>query len=557
MGRMEVGFGLALSCLDRRKAALWVLALTVASACGGGSDSNGGAGGAGGSAGALGTGGVKASGGKAGATGGKANGGAGKGGSFIGVAGEGGVSDGEGGSSFASGGSFAAGGSSFVPLGGAFFGTSGGAGGKSSGGSSNGGSASGGANGCLDGAPCKCGTLSGVTQCTAMGSACSCPPADQCKPLDTSACFEPCGGEPFGAWVLVDSCFRGKDSSFGCERSITATPGQSDLRIRILDGGEFQMAGIETWTVDATASVDCFGTKSVNTCKSEDLRVQGTLLQSFDWQRCAPSACGVCECKGDLSAEVQFDSWTWSRQGNELTVGSHILPYCVKGDELWLGGTRSNGDAQAAYKFKKKSCVGKPLPCSARTQEQCSQETGCYTGICKPTGGGSSTRCASAFSQDACGVIQGCTWDPNGCTGEGFPACDIATCEKVPGCSWGDPVEQCGGFALDCSSRNPTKEECVGGGCSITNCQQRYLDPVDCKSLTTTADCMKAPGCTVNSDSGGPVCTGTTHCTAQTDLNVCNKLSCDVYALCTGTTVQCSDLTLDTCHDVPGCRREW
>lgn len=553
MGRMHVGYGLAFSCLGRSKGALGVLALFVATACGGGSDSNSGAGGSAGSAGA---GGAKASGGKAGTSGGRPNGGAGKGGSSLADAGEGGAPDGVGGSSFGFGGTMASGGSSFVPLGGTF-GLSGGAGGRASGGAISGGTASGGANGCVEAAPCKCGTLTGVTQCTAMGSACSCPPADQCTPLDTSACFEPCGGEPFGTWVLVDSCFRGKDSNFGCERAITATPGESDVRIRILDGGEFQVAGSEKWTVDATASVECFGAKSVNTCKSEDLRIQGTLLQSFDWQRCAPNACGVCECKGALSADATLDSLQWSRQGNELTVGSRTLPYCVKGDELWLGGTRNGGDAQAAYKFKKQSCVGKPLACSARTQAQCTPETGCTTGICKAAGGGSSTRCATAYSQDACGVIQGCTWDPNGCTGEGLPECNIATCEKVPGCSWGDPVEHCGGTASECTYRNPTKDDCLGGGCSLTNCQQRYLDPVDCKSLTTAADCMKAPGCTVSSDSGGSVCTGTTHCTAQTDLNVCNKLSCDVFPACVGTTVQCTDLSLEACHDVPGCRREW
>lgn len=556
MGRTKVGYQLAFSRVVPTQRAFACLILVASVACGGGSSSHDGAGGAS----TPSAGGARANGGKSGATGATGGRVSGFGGGEN--AGEGGAPDQQGGAATTLGGRNGAGGSNLVPLGGFFSGGAAnggkGSGGRPSGGASSGGQGSGGFNGCIDGAPCTCGTLGGVTQCSAMGSSCSCPPAEQCKaPGEAAPCFEPCGGDPFGSWVLADSCLRGKDSSLGCERSLVGTPGANDLRIRILDGGEVEMAGTELWTVEAKATVGCLSVSSVNSCKNEKLYVDPTLFSSFSRLECAANACGVCDCKGSATSVSGYETSNWTRQATELNLGSRIVPYCVKGDELWLGGGSYNGELRAAYKFKKKSCVGKPLACSLRTSENCAVDGTCNLGACKATGGGSTPRCAAAYSQEQCGVLQGCAWDASGCSGPGPEQCNIANCEKVPGCSWGDPVERCGGQALDCSSRNPTQDDCTGGGCSLTTCQASDTETVDCKKLTTTADCMKAPGCTVNTESTTSTCTGAARCTAQTDSNVCSKLGCEVFPACVGTTVQCSTLTLAKCHDVPGCRLEW
>ena len=102
-----------------------------------------------------------------------------------------------------------------------------------------GGMSSGGGANCIVGAECKCADLTGVIQCGASGPNCVCPPAEQCQTVDDPKCFVPCGGDPFGGWVLEGSCYAGSSYNNGvCDTFTQATPGQTKFRMRLLDGGD-------------------------------------------------------------------------------------------------------------------------------------------------------------------------------------------------------------------------------------------------------------------------------------------------------------------------------
>lgn len=433
-------------------------------------------------------------------------------------------------------------------------GAPGGTGGKASGGFASGGMATGGTPGCVKGKPCKCDDLVGITECDGSEESCACLPKDQCETSPNTSCFEPCGGEPFGAWVLVDSCFgTGSVSSGSCQETIEAKPGTSDLRLRLLDYGDMQVYGTEEWTVAAQESLGCMGLSSVYSCPNATYWDESLLFSSASAFSCVANACGVCECGGKALGYLNnfFGFERWSRSGNNLRLGSLTTPYCVKGDELWIGGQEVGSDSpKPSYKFKKRSCTGTPLPCSARTAEQCA--FGCSVGVCKATTG-TLPRCATAFSEEDCGVVQGCTWDPDGCSGTAAESCQFENCGTEPGCTWGEPKARCGGTAISCEARDVNS--CTGEGCEVRVCMANFSELGECPLLSAT-DCTKAPGCFVSTTTGA--CTGQTYCTNQTDAAICSKLgTCFAGANCAGTPTECQTLTVEACQNVDGCRIEW
>ncbi|MFZ5890561.1 MAG: hypothetical protein ACOY0T_05780 [Myxococcota bacterium] len=443
--------------------------------------------------------------------------------------------------------------------GGAFgFGGAFGIGGFSFGGSSSGGAASGGKPGaggsasCLGGVPCLCGASPGITKCVGEKSQCECPSADQCASPKASSCFKACGGEPFGTWRLMEACFpTGISAEGSCIKVVSGKTSTSDLTLRILDGGELQVRGTERVDLKEQASLGCLGIDSVNQCSRANLFAYPFLFGMPRSLDCAASACGVCDCVANGLESFSLDfSGTWRREGESLWLAASFVPYCVNGEELWIGGGFArDGTQQVAYKLKKESCRGKPLPCAQRTAEQCGKGGSCASGVCQATTG-SSTRCAMANSQFDCGVLQGCTWNAAGCRGTANDNCDFSTCDEEPGCSWGAPLEHCGGTEQDCGLQDPMY--CEAAGCTLRNCYPNSSDFGICEQLSAT-ECPKALGCTLE----GQTCSGQARCLLQPNPEICGKLGCSVTTFCEGAAKPCRELSVSQCHDVPGCRLEW
>lgn len=411
---------------------------------------------------------------------------------------------------------------------------------------------SGGASGCLEGVPCKCNRLVGTTKCDGATQTCECPPASECA-LEPSSCFEPCGGEPFGTWVLEDSCFGAGEVGAGCSGGlVTGKAGPMDLRLRILDGGALEVFGQEVWDIHASVPLSCVGLQSVNSCPNAFFfRRQPLLFSSSHSMTCTANACGVCDCVADVSTQIaSYGSWARGKDDEWLQLDGNSVPYCAKGDTLWLGGSGSSGEGMVAYKFSKQSCTGKPVACSKRPPEACIDD--CFPGGCVRTTG-TAPGCERATSASDCGVLQGCTWDPDLCSGTAYDVCNFENCGTVPGCTWGPPVARCAGEALPCEQRDLS--QCNTDGCAEADCfSVNSQDAVSCTTLSV-ADCPKAAGCTVV----GGNCTGTTQCSTQTDINVCSSLSgCFFEPHCAGPTPPaCSTHTVETCQGTYGCRIEW
>jgi hypothetical protein len=392
----------------------------------------------------------------------------------------------------------------------------------------------GGADACVAGAPCNCKSLVGITQCSKDGAECICPPSAECKKNKPgAACFEACGGEPFGVWRLAESCFSGAYTPLraDCEPFISAKAAGNEITMRLADGGEISSYGGEHWTVASQVPLACLGIESVNRCKDATFY---TTMAAFTWSstgdaECTANACGVCDCNGEESTSWPSGS-SWSRSGNQLTIGGVTLDYCVQGDSLWIGGKDPNGEPKAAYRFSKQSCAGKPIPCAERTALQCEMSGDCIAGHCKGKTP-AATGCSEAWSEADCGVTEGCVWETGGCYGEALTECYFEGCDTVPGCAWGPPKQHCSGEALPC---------CQGFVSELGECG--FLD---------AAGCLKAAGCTLS----GGVCSGEVACASQTESTICSALGCNYPANCKPT--KCSELSVAACHSVQGCRVEW
>ncbi|HET9930960.1 MAG TPA: hypothetical protein VFQ35_09745 [Polyangiaceae bacterium] len=405
--------------------------------------------------------------------------------------------------------------------------------------------------GCVEGVPCQCAELVGTTQCQSGVAACSCPPAEQCRTPSGAPCFEPCGGDPFGGWVMVDSCFRTSHAGVGtaCERLVQAMPNGSDLRLRILDGGRYDLGGNERWSIQLSASLSCLLLDSVQKCSERSIGVNPFMFSSGERLPCKPNACGVCECAGDVGAAYSQESGSWTRQGNAIRLGNNQYPYCVKGDELWIGGGFSEDSPIGAYKFKRQSCQGTPMiSCEQLGRTECARTSGCRMGSCEPLPA-TSADCA-AKSEIDCNQSAVCNWNYETCSGKA--SCDFANCDSLPGCSWGQPVPRCGGVAQEVCAELDPKTCLVDHGCSIVSC---WPGEEDCRRLNAT-ECAKAPGCKPADPQASVACVGTAQCWKQADQAVCRKLGCESMPLCDGQ-IDCSSFTVAECHEHAGCRIEW
>jgi hypothetical protein len=322
--------------------------------------------------------------------------------------------------------------------------------------------------------------------------ACTCPLGDDCNPVDAAPCFEPCGGEPFGVWKLEDACFADAvvDGPGGhCQQRLSATPGDSDLTLRILDGGDLDVRGTEEWTLGATTALACLGIESSNRCQDASWWLDGLLFSPSAETSCVASSCGACDCQGQANGYIGGGFYQWSRAGNQLTLGGVTTNYCVKGDVLWLGGRDADGVPKVSYMFKKHSCVGTPVPCAERSPTDCTKSDSCAVGHCFSTSG-LDAYCPEITWEPDCVIAEGCEWASDGCTGTTFEACDYDTCDQELGCSWGEPKQRCAGTPSRCQDLDLA--QCASAGCKVVG--ETCASITQCASLSLAA-CHSEPGC--------------------------------------------------------------
>lgn len=413
---------------------------------------------------------------------------------------------------------------------------------------------------CIEGAACLCDDSTGTLDCggaaASAGGQCVCPPESECR-APSGTCFEPCGGDALGLWVLEKTCFPGAETGQGCAGgAIEGTSSVSDLKLLVLENEPVSVFGSEEVELRAQVPLRCLGIDSVNRCKDAQFYASPLFFGASNPLDCQPSDCGFCECSGKASGGGGAQGAAWVPGSSTLAFGAIDLPYCVDGDVLWVGGGTVAGEPRVAYQFRRRSCLGTPTPCEQRQSDQCGSSGDCQPGRCLPDGE-SAPVCAELPLEESCSAYPGCKWAKGGCWGTAPDACDYRYCDGTPGCSWGTPTARCGGEPAGCYTHDAS--DCNVAGCSARKCDVpdgwAGIDQAPCQGLAPSA-CAKAKGCTVS----GASCTGTTTCAAQTDPTVCADLGCAAYdePICGGhPTTLCSKLSVDDCRSEPGCRLEW
>ena len=436
----------------------------------------------------------------------------------------------------------------------------GGAGKPHLGGAGEGGASEGGASsGCVEGAACRCGDLAGTVRCDDSADAegeCHCPDAELCE-VAPRQCFEPCGGNPLGVWVLERSCVDSSSEGLDCAGAVLdAVPVEESLRVAIFENGGTQVVGGEWLDVSARVPLECLGIESVARCGEVTFYAAPLLYQLSLPLNCEANACGHCDCSASLAASPLFQrAKPWAPGDTHLAFGAVEVPYCVEGDMLWVGGVSRGGALKVSYQFRRRSCTGSPTPCSERSDDACGPS--CILGRCVTASGGDPAQCA-ALEDDfvLCRLTSGCEWDPTGCRGTAAERCTFSDCDATPGCVWGESEARCGGEPTHCFQRDVATCSDSPGCAPLTCFRETREDIAQCQLLTTAGDCGKAVGCTWS----GNACTGVTECGKQTDADVCSTLQCQSSEtpICMGfPTRVCSDFSVEDCHVEPGCRLEW
>jgi hypothetical protein len=377
--------------------------------------------------------------------------------------------------------------------------------------------------------------------------------ADECSRTH-APCFEPCGGDPVGNWVMDTGCLRGGVLDEDCRGgSIEGTPREATLRLSLDESGGLRVSGSEPWNILVRSPRACLSLEGAEPCDHGVLFTSALLFASSrSLVSCQLEVCGSCECSGWIDGANSAGILSWTAAANQLTLTGRTfsdttVPYCVQGDELWLGGGDTNGHTKVAYRFTKRSCTRTLPPCSERTFSECETTTDCGWGACLR----SSDRSAycPAGDEDYC-VAPDCVWDPNQCGETGAPGCDFHTCEATPGCELGPPVARCVGNAW-CGGFDVN--QCFEPGCFVSDCAIRDYSTVSCEPLDAES-CRLAQGCSFDDVS----CLGTTRCWDQTNDEVCSRLYCNPIEHCAGVpTRSCSELSVSDCATLPGCRVEW
>lgn len=381
-------------------------------------------------------------------------------------------------------------------------------------------------------------------------------PSGSVSAASTTGCFEPCGGDPTGNWILETGCLRGSGVAEGCQGgSLEGKVNNPTLRLSFTADSLLRVTGTDSWTLSAQAPRSCLGLTDAEPC-TQGLFFTSPLLfvDSRFVVTCQGQAGVQCACS-NAAEDVALTHYTWAAEDAQLSLNGSLgavfatTPYCVQDDVLWLGGHDSDGQTFAAYKFRKHSCTPTEPPCDERTSDECQTTVDCQLGACIPAPG-TTAFCESA-GRDYCEENPDCTWIPNKCASSGVEQCEFHHCEEQDGCALGPAVARCTGVEW-CGGSDVSK--CDVPGCSVAACAPRFaIDAVDCEGIDPE-DCELSPGCSFD----GTLCTGLTHCTAQTDPDVCALLNCLPQPYCAGRpTRSCASLSPGECSTQPGCQVTW
>ncbi len=376
-------------------------------------------------------------------------------------------------------------------------------------------------------------------------------------PTESGRCFEPCGGDPSGNWILEAGCLSGAGLGEDCvSGAIDGTLVSGNLRLSI-DGQHARVSGEEVWDFRATIPRSCLGMGDTRPCNEGSMFTQLLpFAQTRSLITCQSEAGESCECAGPLD---RYDGSTFatSTDGDLLTLtregfqgSSQTVQYCVEGDVLWLGQHNGGARTMTAYKFRKRSCRSTMAPCGERTQQDCESTTDCRWGACVPKV--DSVGFCEGFDESQCATDSDCRWIAEQCAGTGGGGCDFHLCEEEAYCRLGPSVGRCVGGSW-CTGYD--LEACTEPGCAVVECAPRDdgYDKVPCYGLTA-GSCANAPGCT----SQAGQCREDTRCTAQTDEDVCSDLLCQRAKFCAGRPVRgCSSLSVQDCSTLNGCSVEW
>lgn len=232
-----------------------------------------------------------------------------------------------------------------------------------------------------------------------------------CEPPPTKhGCFEPCGGDPSGVWLIEETCLDGSEAAEYCPGGFfTGTSVENELKLHIVEGRQFEVGGTDRWDIRANLPHECLGIDRASPCASAELYIEPLIMSFVNGLPCKESACGTCECGGPLFGGYYYASGSVEVGATTLKLNTEEMPYCVQGDTLWLGGRGTDGEPKASYKFRKRSCTGPT--CGELTEEQCR--------------------------------LTSCRSNSSGCEGTGSP-CSHDYCDADLGCSWGPPEAHCG-----------------------------------------------------------------------------------------------------------------
>jgi hypothetical protein len=217
---------------------------------------------------------------------------------------------------------------------------------------------------CQAGTPCTCTDgLQGTTKCENGAATCECGACDPGWPTAQPYCFEPCGGDPIGAWTLDRTCTADRRSSLldECNSALHPLDLGSELQITFARD-TFRITGIEHWQYDYFMKPSsCYASECESTVFG--LYQGGTAFGFMDARTdCKTASCGTCSCSlisiQDLSQG--HNDWVYEHVHNALLAAPsgdpenrRSIDYCVRSDELWIRSYFNSYSGETAYIFRR------------------------------------------------------------------------------------------------------------------------------------------------------------------------------------------------------------
>lgn len=283
------------------------------------------------------------------------------------------------------------------------------------------------------GGRCECGELGnyGTLECEGGEEVCDC---SACPSFDpTPATFDPCGGDVWGTWRLIEATTQNTSLYFSsvfsetvteCEAMVVPGEVEREVALQLLEGGTAHVVANESVEETFRFTTEC----APFACEIIELEHQSVLDASWaETTLCESAACGLCECTIDAShSTAETTTWTINVAGllQIAGLGDARFEYCATDTQLVLSAST------VLYTFERAEIMGVPLACEARTPETCEAGSGCERGAC--VGAAS----CEGLGQSSCVTYPECSWDADSCGGQAPDECELADVGTVPGCEF-------------------------------------------------------------------------------------------------------------------------